>query len=94
MEHNCYNCQFRGNVPSSAHSSCHVLRLNGDNSNVRNLEFLLAMNQVSLIDKNTNKELVEVDDYGRKNGWASYPLDFDPIWIKKCSFYTEKKSPS
>jgi hypothetical protein len=32
---------------------------------------------------------VELDGHGLMNGWANWPLEFDPIWIKKCEGYQE-----
>ena len=53
------------------------------------MELMIAMKQVSLINEATKEELVQLNDHGVKNGWASWPIDFDPIWIEKCAFYTE-----
>jgi len=30
---------------------------------------------------------VDVNEHGRKNGWADWPIQFDPIWIDKCVFF-------
>jgi hypothetical protein len=27
---------------------------------------------------------VELDKAGVANGWANWPLEFDPIWVKTC----------
>jgi len=27
---------------------------------------------------------VDINLHGAKNGWASWPVDFDPIWINDC----------
>jgi hypothetical protein len=93
MSHNCYNCKFKGFVGGSTHISCTVLRITGTDFKVELLEFMLATNQVDLIDTRTNEPHVQINEYGRKSGWANYPLDFDPIWIDKCSFYTEYEKP-
>lgn len=36
------------------------------------------------------EHIVDLDPHGVKNGWASWPLDFDPVWIRKCMFYHPK----
>jgi len=51
------------------------------------LELMLATKQVTLINEETKEELVQLNPHGVKNGWATWPLDFDPIWVEKCSFY-------
>lgn len=94
MSHNCNKCKFKGFVPGSAHISCTVLRSAGYNDDVALLELFMSLNKVELVNTTTNKPLVEIDEHGRKNGWANYPLDFDPTWIKSCSYYTEhEKTP-
>lgn len=37
---------------------------------------------------------VRGNHHGIRNGWCSWPLDFDTIWIEKCDFYkkTEEKT--
>ncbi len=85
---NCYECKFRGGVIGSAHSSCKVIsQTNTDNSSM--LELLLATHQVSLT--SDGKNLVELNPHGIKNGWANWPLDFDPVWVDDCKFYSEKQ---
>lgn len=34
--------------------------------------------------------IVELNPHGVKNGWASWPLDFDPIWVEKCQCFRDK----
>jgi hypothetical protein len=45
-----------------------------------------AMGAISLQDDEGNKA-IELDQHGVDNGWAMWPIDFDPIWVKKCQFY-------
>ena len=86
---NCYQCEFRGTVPGSAHSSCNVVKhiLQGaDSGKILELEFALATGQASITDN--NEPAVKRDPHGVINGWANWPLDFDPVWIE-CSLFTE-----
>jgi hypothetical protein len=88
---NCYKCIYRGNVPGSAHSRCNVLSSNcSSESEVFRLEILLSTNQVQLTNKETKDPLVKLNDHGIKNGWASWPIDFDPVWVEGCIFETKK----
>lgn len=87
---NCYNCKYRGPIPGSAHSECKVLLSNcGDDSKVFELSVLLSSHMAQLTNKETNEPLVKMNDHGIRNGWASWPIDFDPIWVEKCIFETE-----
>jgi hypothetical protein len=33
---------------------------------------------------------VTMDSHGVEHGWAFWPLDFDPIWVKACTGFTPK----
>lgn len=26
-------------------------------------------------------------EHGINNGWAFWPMNFDPVWLEKCNFY-------
>ena len=84
----CYNCKFRGNVSGSAHSSCKVISCTGNEKSFE-LEVLLASHQVQLMDGDNNP-IVKLSPHGVKNGWANWPLNFDPVWVESCKFFTEK----
>ena len=87
---NCYKCEFRGTVPGSAHSSCNVVKhiLEGvDEGRIASLELALMVGKASL--ENNGEEAVKRDPHGVKNGWANWPLDFDPVWID-CSLFTDE----
>ena len=87
---NCYNCKFRGTVPGSAHSSCTVLRnpASGEDRNSELIELGLATGNLQLTDKYTNEPIVKLDKHGVRNGWANWPIDFDPVWVERCAFET------
>jgi hypothetical protein len=89
---NCYNCQYRGNLPGSAHSSCNGLRSLANDPNDAGLVLLetkLSLGMVSM--KIGNDPIVEINPHGRSNGWAMWPLDFDPIWVSDCKIFKEKE---
>lgn len=93
-KHNCYNCNFRGTVPGSAHSSCSVITKGIKDELLgiaKMLEASLALGVHSLVDEKTQEPLVKLSPHGVKNGWANWPLDFDPVWVEFCPFYDEKK---
>lgn len=89
---NCYGCKYRGTVPGSAHSRCNVMKDNcTDETQIFTLEMGLAVGKFQLTNKQTGEPLVGIDEYGFQSGWASWPIDFDPVWIKSCSFETSKE---
>jgi len=88
----CYKCLMRGSVPMSAHSCCKALRHKASNPNdpgVIKLETHLAIGLVSL-KTDEDEEMIKINPHGRKNGWANWPLDFDPTWVSECQFYLPK----
>ena len=92
---NCYNCVFRGNVSGSAHSSCNVIKnIVEDQAEAKMVELLIASKSLMLgfKDRTTQEttHIVELNPHGVKNGWASWPLDFDPIWVEKCQCFRDK----
>jgi hypothetical protein len=92
---NCYNCKYRGTVAGSAHSSCKSLKdVCGDTENVSLIELLMSSGSVEMTvtDKETGlkKPMVSLNDHGVKNGWANWPLNFDPVWVEECLLYNEK----
>lgn len=88
---NCYDCKFKGSVPGSAHSSCNILKeAITDSSKRTQLELLLATHQVKLTMGENEEPMVKMNEHGIKNGWANWPLDFDPVWIEDCKFFNEK----
>lgn len=93
--HNCYNCKYRGEIPGSAHSCCTAIRAkfaNPDDPRAILGEVSLAFNTGSeipgmLFPINEIKNSISINEHGKKNGWALWPLAFDPIWIDKCEMY-------
>ena len=35
--------------------------------------------------------VVQFNEHGIRKGWASWPYNFDPIWIQFCIFWTAEK---
>lgn len=87
----CYKCKYRGTVPGSVHSSCSVIRDTNKEKSFE-LEMLLASGQYRLTLNDTNDDVVKLNEHGVKNGWASWPIDFDPVWVESCLFYTENEN--
>lgn len=93
---NCYGCKFRGTIPGSAHSCCTVLRTDTNNPDAPTimLEAQIAAGQLSLVDKTTQEPLIKLTEHGVRNGWADWPLNFDPTWVEACPFETPKETES
>ena len=42
------------------------------------------------IGENKIQHLLEFNPHGVDSGWCTWPLNFDPIWVNKCTFMEEK----
>ena len=87
----CYNCKFRGEIPGSAHSCCEITKHIPALSKVKTemLDIALLTGKAK-IKSGDGSSAVQLNPEGVKNGWASWPLDFDPIWITKCELFKLK----
>lgn len=79
-QNNCFNCDFKGSVAGSCHSSCNYPKI--DEQIKLKISMLLIGNFPE-----ANKFLKEnfgftVDQHPVANGWFNFPLDFDPSWIQ------------
>ena len=83
----CHNCKFVGNVAGSAHRSCNLI----EDSAARIL-LVSGHLEINVTDKETGEKVpaIEISEWGKSHGWAAWPLNFDPIWIDKCVFFTKK----
>lgn len=82
-KHNCYTCRFRGEITGSAHSCCFLLeRAHG--SRGAGLGVFAAARGIT-------PEKITLHPHGVTNGWAIWPINFDPVWVEECGYYEEQK---
>lgn len=79
---NCHECKHCRNLPFDAHNSCgHPVLSNG-------LEWLAALSV------HTTAEFkpfgLSVSEHGLRNGWANWPINFDPVWVNSCNQFQAK----
>lgn len=95
MKNDCYKCPYLKKVPGSAHTECvhPVIRnsalaaLSIDDDKVLAAK-ILTYRITAAIALQKKPSLLEphitLDEDGLRGGWATWPIDFDPIWIT-CS---------
>lgn len=90
---NCYNCQWRGPVAGSAHSSCTFISEAAKESPMsKTVELLIA---AGLQEIQVDGEVSPVfHETGKKKGWAMWPINFDPVWLISCKFFKKKEDAS
>lgn len=75
----CYNCKYKGSVPGSAHSRCNYVTNETQ-------ALMLSLDCFSL----KPIEGMKFNQHGIANGWCIWPLNFDPTWVTKCSYFETK----
>ena len=103
MKCNCWDCKGKGEVVDSTHIKCLIAlqELEIDTEHPLNM-LVLLLGGVSIkpkdIDPKNGKVIFEikgkkvvVDLHGYKHGWASFPFNFDPVWIDECELYQPKQ---
>ena len=86
-ESDCYKCKHRGDLVYDAHSKCEHPAIVGGIG-------LLHLAGVIKIKMKGGEPLVDINKHGKKNGWANWPVNFDPIWITKCHLFEKAISDS
>lgn len=79
-KNNCFNCDFKGSVAGSCHSSCNYPKID------KHTKLKIYTGIISNFPE-TNQFLKEnfgftVDKHPVVNGWFNFPIDFDPSWIQ------------
>ena len=81
-KHDCWKCQYKVEKAGTAHIGCSVLREKRlTDKNVGRIIGIFAALAESPPDG------IVVNEYGRSSGWATWPIDFDPVWIEKCIYF-------
>ncbi len=94
----CTNCVHLGpiNPGSSHHRCCTVLQKDGKIgvNDILVAAYVLKKGKVPviLINEKTKEvqELIKLNEHGVKNGWCTWPIDFDQIWVEACLLKQEK----
>lgn len=83
----CFNCVHRGTVAGSAHSSCNALVESfGEKATAVGLLVTLGQAQIEV----GGEPAIEFERRGIEMGWATWPINFDPVWLKYCKLKREK----
>ncbi|MDX2277734.1 MAG: hypothetical protein NW206_19965 [Hyphomonadaceae bacterium] len=84
----CYDCAHRRAVPHSAHSECvHPERH-------REAPHFIAGIAGGRAATNALPRLrIEFVEHAIKNGWAAWPINYDPVWLVRCDGFTPQAKP-
>jgi len=79
----CYKCKFVGSVAGSAHNCCNHPETKGAHDSIGDLFAKLGV--LGLFDPNSHYQLgITANPHGVKNGWFTWPWNFDPVWLLTC----------
>lgn len=86
----CYSCKHRGTIPGDAHSECcHPKAAAVKNPWGAVLGIFAGVGRVGPIVESSELK-VELDPHGVKRGWANWPYNFDPTWVRNCDGFERK----
>ena len=77
----CYSCKYSEKLSYSCHLQC-------NHPFVKNENMIYAL--LNTMGKLTYNPLnIKLNSHGVKNGWATFPIDFDPIWLENCDGFEQ-----
>lgn len=91
----CKDCKHKTILHHTHHISCNFI--NSQEHKFALFGFLIEFGTIPLnisikIEKvQYTIPFIEIDLHGLKNGWANWPLEFDPIWIK-CNIGVKREN--
>ena len=79
---NCYECEYKRTIPGDSHVQCvHPESATPD----AQMTFIIGG------DRYTSGNLtISAKEIGINQGWFMWPINFDPVWLKKCSGFKSK----
>jgi hypothetical protein len=83
----CYDCEYRGDFPGSAHSSCHHPELGEMSDNAFGVLVDMARGKFK---EAAQKLQIHADPTGIQKGWFLWPANFDPVWLLNCDGFKRK----
>lgn len=86
MKPNCFDCQYRRNIPGDVHSECVHPAITSSDRILAPIFFMSGRQDIGIA-KRLN---VLGDQHGIKNGWFLWPLNFDPTWLITCDGFKKK----
>ena len=88
---NCYECEWRGNNPGSAHSCCRHPKndLVMDDPLGQIMGIFASVGRVAPVLAETGLN-VKGAPHGVRRGWFNWPYDFDPTWLELCDGFENK----
>jgi len=88
----CYKCKYVKSIPGDTHKSCGHPSIS--NNNLVKLSIITSAVSVDGIHVTFTKAPFRVvgELYAFHKGWLTYPVNFDPIWIKRCGGYEKREN--
>ena len=87
----CHKCIYSRSIPGDCHLSCsHIIAKHPE----LGMKIMVAIVSGQVNGFKTIGDVpgeLSINPHGIKNGWASWPLNFDPIWIDECTFFKLKE---
>lgn len=81
----CHKCKHSRKIPGDTHLKCGHPFIDEDGGSL----FSIVSSLMGKDDNAMDKLNISLNSTGVKNGWAYWPVNFDPIWIDNCDGFEE-----
>ena len=87
----CYKCVHRGTRIGDAHSCCGHPEIAKNPADA--VYALVQMGRYAQGQIDSVSVLrIQAEPHGIMNGWFSWPINFDPVWLRNCEGFEEKEN--
>lgn len=87
----CYQCQYRHDLPWNHHSRCEHPGSGGSDNPFGDLIAILGKRLGPMPAPSEATVHVAGNPHGAAHGWFNWPFNFDPIWLLTCDGFTKKE---
>lgn len=92
-KNNCTTCKYSGTISGDAHLSCNHSAIVDDRNTMQRILQNIANNTYSTNPTRliiNNIPLQEWNESGIKQGYVTFPFNFDDRWLEYCLLYNNK----
>lgn len=90
MKPNCYECKHRQNLIMDAHSTCTHPTVKQCQAQKGTGDASITLRKLSY-DEAAKVLNIQGHPHGIKNGWFTWPANFDPVWLENCDGFERRK---
>lgn len=86
---NCYECEYRGDIPGDCHSICRHPSICKDDVSAA-LMTIMGHRLPAGVRLANDILNIKGNAHGIRSGWFCWPFNFDPVWLENCDGFKAK----